>query len=657
MKIPAVHVVDFETLPISGFRPEYPPKPVGVSIRLPGEKKSTYFRWGHPDGNNCSLADAKRRLQAIWKPTNHILCHNGKFDVDVAETHMGCKRLPSLNYHDTMFLLFLDDPHSMSLELKPAAERLLGLPPEEKDAIAEWAKKNKEYCLSKWDPGFQPNGKHYPFKPAAYIGFAPGALVDPYARGDTDRTLGIFKLLWKRIWDAGMGPAYQREQKVMTIFLDNEKTGIRVDMEGLRRDIPIYEKAMQAADAWLRKRLKTPNLNIDSDREFAEALAQNKIVRDEDWTWTKGSKNVAPQRSVSKVNLTPAMFQDEKVAQVFGYRNRLQTCLNMFMRPWLVQAEARNGWVSTNWNQVRGAEGGTRTGRPSTRDPNFLNLSKSWGQDDGYIHPAFLRALELPLVRRYMLADEFGLWLHRDYNGQELRILANVEEGPLMQAYIENPWLDVHSFVGDMIADKTGKRFVRKNVKIANFRIIYGGGDQATATGIGCSLAEAKELMDAHKAALPSIKGKGGINDQCKAIGKAGGAITTLGGRLYYVEPPSFSKKYNRPMTYEYKLLNYYCQGGAADATKEAMINYDSHPKRRGRFLVQVYDELNASSPQAKAEKARLAAAREEMAVLRDSMESVTRTFEMDVALLSEGKWGTSWGDQQKFEEGKSNYE
>lgn len=657
MKIPAVHVVDFETKPISGWRPEYPPVPVGVSIRLPGERKSTYWRWGHPDGNNCTRAEAQRKLKAIWKPGNHILCHNSKFDVDVAETHMDCPRLPPLHVHDTMFLLFLDDPHSRSLELKPAAEALLGLPPEEKDAITEWANKNKTYCLSQWTPPLQSNGKKAPFQPGAYIAFAPGALVDPYARGDTDRTLGIFKHLWKKIWDAGMGPAYQREQKVMRIFLDNEKVGILVDMFGLKRDIPVYEKAALAADAWLRKRLKSPNLNIDSDIDFAEALAKAGIVRDEDWTWTKGGKNVAPQRSVAKGNLTPDMFQDKRVAQVFGYRNRLHTCLNMFMRPWLVQATARNGWVSTNWNQVRGPDGGTRTGRPSTANPNFLNLSKAWGVDDGYLHPDFLKVLELPLVRKYMLPDVNSMWLHRDYNGQELRILANGEDGPLMAAYVENPWLDVHSFVKELIFELTHKDFARKNVKIANFRIIYGGGTNATASGIGCSLEEAKELMDAHAAALPSIKGRGGINDQCKSIGRSGGAIVTLGGRLYYVEPPSFSKKYGRPMSYEYKLLNYYCQGGAADATKEAMIIYDEHPKRRGRFLVQVYDELNSSSPAAKAEKARRDYAKREMQVLRDSMEEVTRRFEMDVPLLSEGKWGTSWGDQQKFEEGKSNYE
>ena len=640
MKLPTVHTIDFETLPIVGSW--QPPKPVGVSIRLPGAKKSTYFRWGHPTGNNCSLADAKRNLQAIWKPGNDLLFHNSKFDVSVAEAHMGCKRMPALKMHDTMFLLFLRDPHAPDLQLKSSAMRYLGVPPEEQDAVHDWAKRNKAELLL----------KHFtkPFRPGAYIGYAPGDIVDPYARGDTDRTFGLFKDCFKYVSDANMLEPYQREQGCMPIFLDNEQTGIRVDMDLLRRDVGIYERALETTDAWIRKRLKAPSLNINSDADFAEALAVAGVVPDDAWTFTKSG-----QRSVAKGNLTPDMFNDVRVAQAFGYRNRLQTCLNMFMRPWLVQAEVRNGWVSTNWNQVRGAEYGTRTGRPSTSDPNFLNISKTWGVDDGYIHPLFLKVLELPLVRRYMLPDLNGLWLHRDYNGQELRVLANAEDGPMMQAYIDNPWLDVHQFVADLIDKLTGKVFARKNVKIANFRIIYGGGAPATAAGIGCSLAEAKELLDAHGRALPSIKGKGGVSDQTKDIGRRGDALITWGGREYYVEAPGYSKKYGRHMTYEYKLLNYYCQGSAADITKQALINYDSHPKRKGRFLVTVYDEINSSSPGAKAEKARLAAAKEEMAVLRESMECVSE--DLDVPMLSEGKIGATWGDQEKFKEGKSNYE
>lgn len=646
MKCPAVTTVDFETLPIQA-RPEYPPKPVSMAIKLPG-KKAKKFLWGHPSGNNCSLADAKRALQAVWKPGAKILCHHGKFDADVAETHMGVKKIADLDQHDSMFAAFLHDPHAKELGLKYLADVLLEMPPEERDAVADWAKANKAHCLSLYDPGFQRNGKRKPFQPGAYIAYAPGELVAPYVGGDVDRTAALFKFYWKYMADNGLLPAYQREQKVMRIFLENERVGIRVDTAGLERDTPIFRAAKDAADAWLRKTLKAPSLNIDSDKEFAEVLDLRGIVREEDWVMTKGG-----DRSVAKGNLTPDMFTDKRIARAFGYRNRMQTVLNMFMEPWLEQALRRgDNHISTNWNQIKGERGGTRTGRPSTSDPNFLNISKTWGVDDGYEHPEHLRVAALPLVRRYMLPDRGETWLHRDYNGQELRLLAHFEDGPLMEAYKANPRLDVHTFVAGIIEDKTGKSFARKSVKIANFRIIYGGGTQATASGIGCSMEEAKELMDAHAAALPSIKGRGGLAEQTKHMGRTGEPIITIGGRMYYCEPAGYSKKYKRHMTFEYKLLNYECQGSAADTTKEAMIAYNEHPKRRGRFLVQVYDELNASSG-GKGVKAAAA----EMAVLRESMEDVTATLGLDVPMLSDGKSGPTWGDQESYKEGPSPWE
>lgn len=643
MKFPKVYTVDFETLPIDK-RPEYPPKPVSMTILEPGKRKPKNFLWGHPSGNNCSLADAKRALKAVWKPTNQLLFHHAKFDVDVAETHMGVPRIPALHMHDNMFAAFLHNPHSRELGLKELAEDLLDMPPDEQEDLFHWIRQNRKHLETLWHPGFQRNGKKKPFRAGAYIGYAPGELVEPYMAGDAVRTFRLFKYYWPYIVESGMLEAYQREQRVMPIFMDNERIGIRTDVEGIERDIPLFRKGKEAADRWLLKRLKAPNLNINSDQEFAEALERAGVVRPEDWVMT-----ATGQRSVSKDNLTPDMFQDPRVARAFGYRNRMETVLNMFLEPWLEQALRRGDeHISTNWNQIRGVDAGTRTGRPSTTDPNFLNISKSWGVDDGYEHPSHLRVSALPLVRRYLLPDSGEQWLHRDYNGQELRLLAHFEDGPLMEAYHRDPRLDVHQFVADLIEDVTGQEFARKNVKIANFRIIYGGGAKATASGIGCSYAEAQELLRAHGRALPSIKGRGGLSAETKRMGREGEPIVTIGGRLYYCEPPGYSKKYKRHMTYEYKLLNYTCQGSAADTTKEAMIAYDEHPKRKGRFLVQVYDELNASSgPNPK----------KEMAVLRESMESVTERLGIDVAMLSDGKIGPTWGDQEKFEEGKSKYE
>jgi hypothetical protein len=640
-----VDVIDFETDPIEP-RPDYPPKPVGVSIMEVG-KKPEYWAWGHYTGeNNCTKEQATRRLKALWRNGRRKLFHHGKFDIDVAVTHLGLPMLPWEMIDDTMFLLFLEDPHAPDFKLKPASERLLGMPPEERDLVEEWLWQHRAELVAKFGIDRFKDNKGRALinsrsRMGAFIAYAPGDIAGRYANGDTLRTKGLFNYLLPRINKRGMGEAYDRERELMPILLDNERTGIRVDLRALRKDSKLYLAAVEAADNWLRKRLKAKDLNIDSDVDVAEALAQARVVDDDKWVWTKGGNGRAPQRSVSKKNLLPEMFNDARVASVLGYRNRLQTCLKMFMLPWERQASARpDNHVSTNWNQVRQSRSddlsGTRTGRPSTSNPNFLNISKSWhDKDDFYEHPSFLRDIpELPLVRKYILPDDGDIFCHRDYNGQELRLLGHFEDAALMRAYQENPRMDVHDHVRQLIENIAGLRYHRTQVKITNFRRIYGGGAPATAGALHISIDVAKELLRAHGQALPGVKD---LSAQIVRMARAGEPIITWGGRQYFTEPPRYDKRYGREMTYEYKLLNYVIQGSASDVTKEAILRYHRHPKKQGRFLVTVYDEINVSAAEPK----------KEMPVLREAMESI----ECDVPMLTDGKTGKNWAALKAWED------
>lgn len=644
---PRVTTIDFETDPIQP-RPEYPPKPVGVSIRRAGERKSRYYAWGHyTGGNNCDFDTGRRALAEAWADREkgvRLLFQNAQFDVDVAITHMGMPMPSWEQMDDTMFLLFLWDPHAPDLQLKPSAERVLGTTPDEQDELITWIAANKKRLLADTDIArwVDNKGKAYvnsKAKLGALVAYAPGDVAGRYACGDTDRTLALFNHLWPRIVENGMEEAYDRERQLMLILLENEKVGMRVDLPLLRKELDGYRTALESCDVWLRKRLGQKDLNLDNDTDVAEAFDRAGIIPEEAWTLTATGK-----RSVAKKNLRIETFTDPKVASAFGYRNRLVTCMRMFMEPWLAQCERRGeAYISTNWNQVRQPGGGTRTGRPSTSDPNFLNLSKSWhDKNDGYEHPSFIKTLpELPLVRRYILPDKGGVFLHRDFDGQELRVLGHFEDGALMRAYQEDPTLDVHNYVGSLITRVTGLELARTNIKITNFRRIYGGGAPALMGALNISKAEADEILKHHAAALPDVFDKhNGLTKRIKDISKAGDPIITWGGRQYYVEPPKLIN--GRMVHFEYKLLNYLIQGSAADCTKEAIIRYHNHPKRDARFLVTVYDEIN-SSTQGKTKTC----VEHEMAVLRECMEGI----ELDVPLLSSGKSGPSWGELTKFKE------
>lgn len=631
--------VDFETEAITQDLAWNPPRPVGVAVKLPGEE-SRYYAWGHPEGNNCTFNDAMTLLDRVWRSDTPIVFHNAKFDLSVAEVRLGLPRRDPLLNHDTMVLDYLYDPHARQAGLKERAHQLLDWPPDEQDELAEWVWANRRKLVREYG-GKITRAKKGPNSAGAWISRAPGGLVGKYAGGDTDRTSALFRSLYDYVARMDMLPAYEREQRLMPILMDNERQGMRLDLERLERELEEYQDAFDCAEEWLRWRLKAPGLSFNEDDAVAQALMLAGVVAESDF-----KKTDTGRLSVAKDKLHPDVFKDKQVASALGYRNRLETCLKMYMLPWRDQAERRGApRISTSWNQIRNPGGGTRTGRPSTNNPNFLNISKNFeGRPDGYVHPDHLPVPKLPLVRKFILPDEGHVFVHRDFAGQELRIAAEFEQGELAQAYRDNPRLDVHQFVADMIrAGFPETKLDRTKTKIINFRKIYGSGATGMAAELRCSIDEARTFLGQHNRALPGLKR---LADDLSNAARRGEPILTWGGRRYFCEEPRWSEELHRTLTFEYKLLNYKVQGSAADLTKQAIIDWHGNSDRSpdSRFLVQVYDEINISVP-----ADRLAC---EMRLLQSVMEE----DRMSVPMRSDGKAGPNWGEARKWDDDKGDY-
>jgi DNA polymerase I-like protein with 3'-5' exonuclease and polymerase domains len=623
-------VFDFETHPIEG-RPHYPPKPVGISILLPHEKKSQYYAFGHPGGNNCSEAVARQALTSAYKQAKQtgcgVLAHHIKFDSDVAETHWGLT-LPWDLMHDSMFELFLVEPHSPDLKLKPSSERILGMPPSESDALREYA------IRMKWIPK---SAKEY----GHLISKMPGDLVGKYANGDVLRSFKLHQKLHPEIIAAGMQRAYDRERELMPFLLESERTGIRIDLPLLRKETELYTKALGdknivgIVDLWLRKKLKVKDLNVDSDDELAWALIKAGAADENLFLRTPGGS-----LSVSKKSL-PLAVTDMKVLNALRYRSMLQTRLGTFLRPWLLEAEESGGIVYPHWNQVRQPGAGARSGRISAS--RFMNSPVGVGtsqHDDSamlsYQHPDFIAGLPiLPAVRKYLLPNKGEQWGKRDFAQQELRILAHFEDGLLLDAYQKNPHLDMHQFAVETFKERYGVEVSRTRTKTIGFSLLYGMGVGELAPRLQLDVATTKKLKEGYMSMFAGLKD---LEGALKARAAAGEPFYTWGGRRYFVEPPKYSEKFRRMQTFEYKMLNYLIQGSAADCTKQALINY-SKVKKHGTFLITVHDEINISAPAAHMKS--------EMKILREAMADM----ELDCPMLSDGSIGKNWASLKDFKE------
>ena len=118
-------------------------------------------------------------LEANWQ--RPLLCHNAAFDIAVAHEQLGLPLPDGSQVNDTMFLAFLLDPYG-DLGLKPLAERYLGVPPTERDAVRDWLALNY-----RMPTGRAPTEKQC----GALICEAPGELVVPLRRRRRDPHAGI----------------------------------------------------------------------------------------------------------------------------------------------------------------------------------------------------------------------------------------------------------------------------------------------------------------------------------------------------------------------------------------------------------------------------------------------------------------------------------
>jgi len=629
MKAPRPVTIDFETLPIED-RPAYPPPAVGVSIKYPG-KKSQYYGWGHPEGNNSTWPEAKAALIQAYKHKDGLLFQNAKFDIDVAEVEFGLPVPPWQQIHDTMLLLFLDDPHQRELGLKPSAERLLDWAPEERDLVIDWLLARQPLMNQGVKLTAAKGGKN-PYA-GAFVAFAPGTVTGPYAIGDTDRTAALFDLLWSSVKKRGMLGAYERELKLLPILLGMERVGVAIATKRLAVDIATHRRWFDQIGKWIIKRIKAPaDLNLNSGPQLVKALIKAGLANEDGLGVTEGG-----QVATSNEALHDAV-SDAQLLTMLRHRAALKTCLGTFMEPW-ARMSGPTGRIYATWNQVKAPKGdtsaGTRTGRLSATW--FMNMPKEftplWRHqvDDPKKAKALpicpLKGLpDLPMCRGYIIPFAGHVFCDRDYSQQEPRILAHFDGGSLMIKYNDEPWIDFHDFAKAELA-KVGLFYERKPVKNTNLGLIYGMGVGKLAAKNDMTVAEAKTLKDAILLLYPGLKE---MYKDMRQRADNNMPIRTWGGREYYCEAPILFK--GRWLKFDYKLVNILIQGSAADCTKEAIIRLDAeivkHGKRDIWFIVlNVHDQLVMSVPRSDLRQA--------MEIQRQVMEGI----EFDVPMLTEGDW------------------
>lgn len=456
--------------------------------------------------------------------------------------------------------------------------------------------------------------------------------VAKYAYLDAKYTFLLWKRLSPMIDERGLTKVFNLEMEVLEVLCSMKLTGAPIDTELLESLYNDLTKSVSETKKTIYA-LTQQHFNINSNSDKQSMLYSS--VED-------GGRGLKPkvltpkgiQKKASKIPLTNADYsvsaealemyrgEDELVDSLLQYAD-LNKLLSTYVIPYMGGEVVRtlygkekreikdslliNGRIHADFIQ-HGAE----TGRFSSRNPNLQNVPAP--------HTAHGKA-----IRNLFCAPVGYKLIVADYSQIEPRVIASLSEDPIMiNSYLEGN--DIYTTVGETVGVD------RKAGKVLVLSMAYGAGPDKIAQQIGCSSAEARDLLNEFSNKFPAIN-----TYRIKLVGivrnMAQPCVRTLFGRLRYL-PDIHSNDIGLRRAAERQVFNTKIQGTAADIIKLAMVRAHEMLPEKARLILTVHDELVVLTPED--------IAQETADALREAMEDINV---LKVPLVADVKIVDRWGE------------
>lgn len=390
---------------------------------------------------------------------------------------------------------------------------------------------------------------------------------------------------------------YDRELAVMSILFRAEQRGMAIDAD--------YTSALlaewQSEAAGLRAQLQEAGIeNPSSNVQVAARLKQA------GWEPEEFTDTGLPKLDKAVLSTLSEHYGD-LAGPLLRYRRLVKWC-STYLETFLRDADGQ-GRVHPNMNIL-----GARTGRMSITNPPLQTLPSG---------EASIRDCIMPY------GDDEVLYAI-DYDNMEMRVFASYAGDAALTEAAKSE--DFHRTTAAFVFDKDPSDVTKEErslAKTVNFANVYGAGPDKMAQQAGTDRPEIDGFLSRFNARFPGAQA---FKDEVERQGKMRLAlegqayITTSGGRRVPCED-------DKP----YVLVNYICQGGAADVFKSAIVALDA--AGLGDYIVcPIHDELLFSFP--KDEAAELANQ------AREAMEDHT-TFAVPLTCGVDGPL-TRWGEKYR---------
>lgn len=540
---------------------------------------------------------AQEEVKAFFENT-HINClwHNGIYDVKLLKDN-GINGDVS---EDTFALSYLIDERPGTHSLGYLARTYLGWPNYE-PAIVEKYKQTGELPTTKeeWDQFYEYNGK------------------------DCSAAFQLYDILYKKVEDEGMIPLYQRQYIPFFNTLTNiERRGFRYSVN---RAADLNEEVILPKLAELTTRLREI-----SGLEFynPRSAPQTKGIVYERWGLKHRLRSTAKKKKDG--------FDKDVRKEV---REERFTCQPRFKQKLIEFATIHDTYQSINTQRGTFIEGlikrvkadgrlycefnpcGTVTGRISSRDPNFQNITRQ-ARD------------VVPGIRTLFLPSKGNVIVQADYSQAELRCIAVLSDcAPLKHIY-ENSNISLHH--------ETAKRYYGHSnydkdqytaCKNMNFGICYLQGAVTFSQQYGLTKQEAQSYIDLWWTTFPETRVW--VDHIRQVMEKDTEVVSPFGfkRRFHLITPDNVDELHRQA-------VNMVPQNTASTLTMSATIELD----RAGVPIVStVHDSIIADVPEDEA--------MDVGKLMKEVMERQAKEqLDWDLPFKVDISIGPTWGDVEEIE-------
>jgi DNA polymerase I-like protein with 3'-5' exonuclease and polymerase domains len=531
------------------------------------ERKAT--RIFGPAPEQLTAGEVFKALKPLLHGDKVKVGHNLKFDLQSVTKYVG--KLPTPKYFCTLNAAFiLDNQNRNDLGLDDCLKREFG------------------YHMVK---GVGKEVEKYSFDEVA-----------TYAALDAEWTWKLYLKYEAELLTDGLAGIFNLEMDVLEVICRMELRGADIDVKELEKLKANLEVQLETCKATIY-RLAGKAFNINSVPEKQKLLYSPKKdggrgLRPKVLTPAgqkraeEGQPSSVSDYSVAEPALQAFAGKDLLVDSMIEYSD-LNKLLTTYVIPYLGGDITRTlagkskvtakrsimfkGRIHTDFVQY-----GAETGRFSSRNPNLQNVPAP--------HTVNGKA-----IRNLFVAPEGCSLVVADYSQIEPRVIASFSQDRIMcGAYLNGE--DIYTTIGNTMGVD------RKAGKVLVLSLAYGVGPDKIADSIGCSLAEARDLLDEFTRKFPSVaKYKKQVIGESRRQAPIPYASTLLKRRRYL--PDLRSNEVWKRSRAERQAFNTVIQGSAADLIKLAMIRANKMIPEEASLILTVHDELVTVTPTELAEE------------------------------------------------------